>query len=1169
MNNLTLDDLYLRYVRAGNADSGDYAAALNWAMDFWVNQGSKQPLTVTLLNRVYNCEQTINVVDGRCLDLRGSGGFMTGPTVTGFPDFATVTRFDGPTLAFASGVPDADAYLRVRDSVDQVGDEAPGSTLSIFGVAIQGQTDWATTTDQTIGLEASGPLTVRNCHISRVPFDGIHAKGTKSAFVGTVPDFYGSSDRLVLDQVVLSDIGKSGWFAGPSANGCEISKVYVTNWGANSNNATGTAAAGTSNAAAIRDDSSGTNAYHSCFVGSDDNGHWKYVASGNQSNVVFSACLQANPGASAVLFSNICLGGTISHTTPPVTIQAATGFDGDAHGQLAKTNVLNAHQLLAGLQFDPTNENLAMGDRTFRTSGLTLNNKNILIDSNDGGEYEIAARREDIPAHGDASPGNNPVFGLLRVYTAGIGQPAYRVVYRDDRGGERTVWSGESTGTHASVGDGSGKPYFEWYYEDGEVVPVGRIMGRGTGVGAERFQYQHLELGAGDSDEVDVFLGRSGPGEGYLGWTADVSLGINPEAKWRSGVFEAINSLGTPKVDCATQLIQQGTREIYQQNITNATSPYTVTNSREVYTVDASGGNVVINLPASAGIGGRIYQFFRTDGSGNSATITPNGAELIQGSATKTLDNANHSVKLFNTGAGWVILSESGVPVVGGVSDPLVLNELQMQAEGSASFAGAIDKRIQAAPSAGYSNRGALWPDGKGRLKSTGTLPTSGRSDRALTVGLWIYLPPGATTAPGKTIMGLSTPSSPVTNRVFQLLVHGSVPGRLTPYFWAANGLTIHVPAFPPGADLPLSAWSHVVIRYDLDIGTVDIFVNGTKFTGSGTTLPQVNNVGQPTVDLGGLLTTDFVAGAALDDVGVVFGTLSDAQCVDLYGGGVPPDLGALGYYDLYWNFENFATNSTVQCNDPTLDLSTTATPVEVTVAVPGGGATSHVVAVDTVTAVNTSAGNITCNLPACASTPVREFDIYKSTGDANVVVITPDGSDLINGQPTLTLTYQYDTVRIINTGGGWVVLNERRQRDTAAMARDGKDVVIGTPGTFETAADASWYVPSPGLRGFSLTNGVLTKTSPTTRRYRITATASAKVSAVDTTRFSYRINGAGDVFNSFGQTYFPNTGVPLPVATRPYETDLAQGDTVELILTHFSAATVTLDFVTLTIEEI
>jgi len=660
MNNLTLDDLYLRYVRDGNPNSGDYAAALNWGMSYWVSQGSKQPLVVTLENRVYNCAQTISAVDGGCLVLLGSGGFMTGPTQTGLVGFSTVTRFDGPTLSFPSGVSTGDAYLRVRSDVDSTQGDRPGSSLWIEGIAVRGQTDWQTTVYQTIGLEASGPLTIRNCHFSNIPLDGLVANPTKTTITnpGPIPAFYGEAKDLVIDQLLIENVGRNGWFAGANAEGCSVHKLFVDNWGTNTNHSTGTAALGTSNATAIRDDGAAINFYSSCKVGSTSNGHWKYMVTNIASSTTLISCMQSGAGGSSVLFSNVCLGGNLSHTTPDVTIGAGTPFPGDSHGQIARVNTLHGQQLFRGIQYDPTNENLAMGSRDFRLTGLSLNNKNIIIDSSDGGEYEFAARREDIPAHGDLVPGNNPTFGLMRVYTAGIGQPAYRVVYRDDRGGERTIWSGESTGTHAPVGDGSGKPYLEWYYEDGEVVPLGRIMGRGTGVGIERFQYQHLELGAGDGSEVDVFLGRSGAGEGFLGWTADVSLGINPEAKWRQGVLEATNSLATPKVDCSTQIIQQGVRDTYFDVVSIAESPYTV-GAKELVLCNAVGGSTTCNLPDASLVYGRNFTFAKTDSSANTTTINAFSGQFIDGYGSRHLEHYAHRISMVSTGGGWVVLGES------------------------------------------------------------------------------------------------------------------------------------------------------------------------------------------------------------------------------------------------------------------------------------------------------------------------------------------------------------------------------------------------------------------------------------------------------------------------------------------------------------------------------
>lgn len=76
------------------------------------------------------------------------------------------------------------------------------------------------------------------------------------------------------------------------------------------------------------------------------------------------------------------------------------------------------------------------------------------------------------------------------------------------------------------------------------------------------------------------------------------------------------------------------------------------------YTIlgDAVGGAVVLNLPTAVGISGKIYNFKKVDATGNAVTVTPNGAETIDGAPNKALAVQWASVTLQSDGANWLIL---------------------------------------------------------------------------------------------------------------------------------------------------------------------------------------------------------------------------------------------------------------------------------------------------------------------------------------------------------------------------------------------------------------------------------------------------------------------------------------------------------------------------------
>jgi hypothetical protein len=70
-------------------------------------------------------------------------------------------------------------------------------------------------------------------------------------------------------------------------------------------------------------------------------------------------------------------------------------------------------------------------------------------------------------------------------------------------------------------------------------------------------------------------------------------------------------------------------------------------------TVDASGGAVVIALPAAATAVNRRIDFKKIDASANTVTLDPDAAETIDDAATLVLAAQYESVSLYSNGAEW------------------------------------------------------------------------------------------------------------------------------------------------------------------------------------------------------------------------------------------------------------------------------------------------------------------------------------------------------------------------------------------------------------------------------------------------------------------------------------------------------------------------------------
>lgn len=112
-----------------------------------------------------------------------------------------------------------------------------------------------------------------------------------------------------------------------------------------------------------------------------------------------------------------------------------------------------------------------------------------------------------------------------------------------------------------------------------------------------------------------------------------------------TGIMEEI-TLGTGLSLSGTTLNASG--GIYNI-VPVSTTPYTVvpTTGYTIYLVDASGGNIVMNFPTAVG-NTATYGVKKIDSSANTIILTPDGAETIDGSATKTILYQNTEVEVFS-----------------------------------------------------------------------------------------------------------------------------------------------------------------------------------------------------------------------------------------------------------------------------------------------------------------------------------------------------------------------------------------------------------------------------------------------------------------------------------------------------------------------------------------
>lgn len=88
----------------------------------------------------------------------------------------------------------------------------------------------------------------------------------------------------------------------------------------------------------------------------------------------------------------------------------------------------------------------------------------------------------------------------------------------------------------------------------------------------------------------------------------------------------------------------------------NKTANYTLHETDTVVRVDATSGAVTVALPAAATVAGMIFIIRKVDSSGNAVTIDPNGAETIDGAATKSLATQWASAMIMSNSISWDVI---------------------------------------------------------------------------------------------------------------------------------------------------------------------------------------------------------------------------------------------------------------------------------------------------------------------------------------------------------------------------------------------------------------------------------------------------------------------------------------------------------------------------------
>lgn len=102
--------------------------------------------------------------------------------------------------------------------------------------------------------------------------------------------------------------------------------------------------------------------------------------------------------------------------------------------------------------------------------------------------------------------------------------------------------------------------------------------------------------------------------------------------------------------------------------VTFASTPYRVTPGDAVVLINCTAGAVTVVLPPAAGNAGRWITAKKTDVGSTAATVTPSGADTIDGAASATLGFFNAALTFVSSGAGWFTVNTVGQGALGSAS---------------------------------------------------------------------------------------------------------------------------------------------------------------------------------------------------------------------------------------------------------------------------------------------------------------------------------------------------------------------------------------------------------------------------------------------------------------------------------------------------------------------
>jgi len=138
--------------------------------------------------------------------------------------------------------------------------------------------------------------------------------------------------------------------------------------------------------------------------------------------------------------------------------------------------------------------------------------------------------------------------------------------------------------------------------------------------------------------------------------TPQASLEVNGEARLTDAT-----QMGTDDASLATKKYVDDSLSAQNLAVTvvnSSNTPYDILGSDYTIKADASGSDLVANLPSAALTPGRILRFKKTDSSLGIATIAPSGGETIDGRSSYILTEQYDAINIQSDGSNWLLMSE-------------------------------------------------------------------------------------------------------------------------------------------------------------------------------------------------------------------------------------------------------------------------------------------------------------------------------------------------------------------------------------------------------------------------------------------------------------------------------------------------------------------------------